>query len=132
MFWVALSTLLMVMTGQGDDTFVFREFLENMRDGIEQHVTDPARRARAIGLVDDTSAKFRAHREKVNQIGICVEKADRRYQVTAAEYEKCLEGAGELWDRAAEALIVAERGLDQDITENERRAIQAEAQVEIP
>ena len=132
MFWVALSTLLMVMTGQGDDTFVFREFLENMRDGIEQHVTDPARRARAIGVVDDTSAKFRAHREKVNAIGICVEGLDRRYQVTAAEYEKCLAGTGELWDRAAEALIVAERGLDQNITDNERRAIQAEAQVEVP
>ena len=132
MFWVALSTLLMVMTGQGDDTFVFREFLENMKDGIEQHVTDPARRARAIGVVDDTAAKFRAHREKVNKIGACVESADRRYQVTAAEYEKCLEGADQLWDHAAEALIVAEKNLDQNINESELRAIQADAPVEVP
>ena len=132
MFWVALSTLLMVMTGQGDDTFVFREFLENLRDGIEQHVTDPGRRARALGVVDDTSQKFRTHREKVNEIGVCLERADRRYQVTAADYEQCLKGADQLWDRAAEALIVAERSLDQNITDSERRAIQADAQVETP
>lgn len=132
MFWVALSTLLMVMTGQGDDTFVFREFLENLREGIEQHVTDPGRRARALVVVDDTSQKFRTHREKVNEIGVCLEGADRRYQVTAADYEQCLQGADQLWDRAAEALIVAERSLDQNITDSERRAIQADAQVETP
>src|SRR5688572_13662465 len=105
MFWVALSTLLMVMTGQGDDTYVFRAFLDNLRDSVEEHVTDPARRARALSVVDDTSNKFRSHREKVNQVGVCFERADRRYQVSAADYEHCLRGADQLWDRAAEALI---------------------------
>ena len=132
MFWVALSTLLMVMTGQGDDTYVFREFLENLRDGIEQHVTDPARRQRALDIVDDTAEAFRTHRERVNVIGTCVERADRTYKVTAADYERCLEGADELWDNAAEKLIEAERGLDQNITEAERQAIKAGAQVEAP
>lgn len=132
MFWVALSTLLMVMTGQGDDTYVFRQFLDNLRDSVEEHVTDPARRARALGVVDDTAQKFRTHREKVNAIGVCFEGADRRYQVTAADYEQCLKGADQLWDRAAESLIVAERQLDQNITESERSAIQAGAQFETP
>ena len=132
MFWVALSTLLMVMTGQGDDTFVFREFLENLRDNIEKHVTDPGRRARAIAIVDDTAAGFKSHRERVNKIGECVERNDRTYKVSAADYERCLAGADELWDKAAEKLIAAEHGLDQNITEAERRAIQAASQVEIP
>lgn len=132
MFWVALSTLLMAMTGQGDDTFVFREFLDNLRDGVERHVSDPARRARALDVVDDTSKKFRTHRERVNDVSVCFERADRRYQVTAADYEQCLQGADQLWDHAAEALVVAERALNQNITESERRAIQADAEVEIP
>lgn len=132
MFWVALSTLLMVMTGQGDDTFVFREFLESLHDGIENHVTDPARKERALALVADTADKFRKHRERVNEIGECIERNDRSYKVSEADYVRCLEGAEELWDRAAEALITAERGLDQNITETERRAIEAEAQVETP
>ncbi|HEU5073645.1 MAG TPA: hypothetical protein VFU02_05720 [Polyangiaceae bacterium] len=132
MFWVALSTLLMVMTGQGDDTYVFREFLENLREGVERHVADPARRARAVAVVDDTSQKFRTHREQVNQIGACLERADRRYQTTANDYEHCLRGAEQLWDKAADALIVAERNLAANITEGERRAIQAGAQVETP
>jgi len=132
MFWVALSTLLMVMTGQGDDTFVFREFLENLRDNIETHVTDPGRRARALAIVDDTAAGFKSHRERVNKIGECVEQNDRTYKVSVADYERCLQGADELWDKAAEKLIAAEHGLDQNITEAERRAIQASTQVETP
>ena len=95
-------------------------------------MSDPARRARALNVVDDTSRKFRTHREKVNEVGVCFESADRRYQVTAADYEQCLQGADQLWDHAAEALVVAERALNQNITESERRAIQAEAEVEIP
>ncbi|HEY6725216.1 MAG TPA: hypothetical protein VI197_14375 [Polyangiaceae bacterium] len=132
MFWVALSTLLMVMTGQGDDTYVFRAFLDHLRDSVEERVTDPARRARALEVVDDTSRKFQTHREKVNQVGICFERADRRYQVSPADYERCLKGADQLWDRAAEALIVAERQLHQNLTESERRAIQTDAQSEAP
>ena len=36
MFWVALSVLIMNLTGSGDDTFVIRKFFARLREALDR------------------------------------------------------------------------------------------------
>jgi hypothetical protein len=128
MFWIALSALIMSLTGEGDDTYAFRKILERGREAVEEQVQDEARRRAAVQAVDQAEADFQKHRERVGKISACVERADRKYAVTEAEYERCLADVGPAWDAAAEDLIELERVFRRTLTPSEHVAIRHAAE----
>ncbi|HEX6764355.1 MAG TPA: hypothetical protein VF103_02730 [Polyangiaceae bacterium] len=128
MFWIALSLLIMSLTGEGDDTFAFRKVLERGRDAVEEKVPDPARRKAAVTAIDRATDDFSKHRKRVGKISACVEKTDRKYVVTEAEYERCLADLGPAWDAAGEDLIELERVFRASLTEGEIVAVRRAAE----
>jgi hypothetical protein len=128
MFWIALSLLIMSLTGEGDDTFAFRKVLERGREAVEKKVRDPARRQAALAAVDRATNAFSKHRQRVGKISACIERADRKYVVTEAEYERCLADLGPAWDAAGEDLIELERVFRSSLTEKELVAIRHAAE----
>ncbi|HEX6275254.1 MAG TPA: hypothetical protein VFZ53_19575, partial [Polyangiaceae bacterium] len=115
-------------TGEGDDTFAFRKVLERGREAVEEKVQDPARRQAALAAVDRGTSAFSKHRQRVGKISACVERADRKYAVTEAEYERCLADLGPAWDAAGEDLIELERVFRSSLTEQELVAIRQAAE----
>jgi hypothetical protein len=128
MFWIALSLLIMSLTGEGDDTFAFRKLLERGREAVEEKVQDPTRRQAAVEAIDRATSAFTKHRKRVGAISACVERADRKYAVTEAEYERCLADLGPAWDAAGDDLIELERVFRSSLTEQELVAIRHAAE----
>ena len=119
MFWIALSVLIMSLTGEGDDTFAFRKILERGREAVEENVHDPVRQKAAIQAVDRATTAFSKHRKRVGAISACVERADRNYAASEAEYERCLADLGPAWDAAGNDLIELERMFRSSLTPSE-------------
>ena len=128
MFWIALSALIMSLTGEGDDTYAFRKILERGREAVEEKVRDEARRKAAIQAIDRATSDFQKHRERVGKISACLERADRKYVVTEAEYQRCLVDVGPAWDAATEDLIELERVFRSTLTRSELVAIRHAAE----
>jgi hypothetical protein len=127
MFWVALSVLIMSLTGEGDDTFAFRSFLERGRAGVEENVTDAARRKAALKALDEGTRAFTKHRQRTSKVSDCIERADRSYFAGAAEYERCLVDLGPSWDAAGEDLLALERSFQAALTPAELAAVRRTA-----
>ena len=72
MFWIALSLLIMSLTGEGDDTFAFRKILERGRDAVEENVHDPVRQKAAVQAIDRATTAFSKHRKRVGAISDCI------------------------------------------------------------
>ena len=128
MFWIALSLLIMSLTGEGDDTYAFRKILERARDAVEAEVHDPTRQKAALATLDRATGDFRKHRLRVGKISACVEKADRTYAATEADYQRCLTDIGPAWDAAAEDLIDLERVFRSSLTPSEHVAVRRAAE----
>lgn len=128
MFWIALSLLIMNLTGEGDDTYAFRKILERGRDAVEENVPDPVRQKAAIHAIDQATTAFSKHRKRVGAISDCVERADRKYVVTEAEYERCLTDLGPAWDAAGDDLIELERVFRSSLTPSELVNVQSAAE----
>lgn len=128
MFWIALSALIMSLTGEGDDTYAFRKILERAREAVDEKVQDEARRKAAIQAIDRATNDFAKHRARVGKISACLEKADRKYAATEAEYERCIADIGPAWDAAGEDLIELERVFRSSLTKNELVAIRHAAE----
>ena len=128
MFWIALSALIMSLTGSGDDTYVIRKFIEQARDSVNTHVADEARRRAASQTLDRTLQAFEKHRARVGKISPCVERLDRTYGVARAEYEGCLVDVAPAWDAAAEDLILLDQKLHEQVTPAELAAIRRAAE----
>ena len=128
MFWIALSTLIMSMTGKGDDTYFIRHFFERAREAVEEQVHEPARRRAALATLDRTSSAFAKHRRRVGKISACIERADRSYAATRADYEKCLADVEPAWDSAGADLIASETSLRAALTPGELRAVRRAAE----
>ena len=128
MFWIALSLLIMNLTGEGDDTYAFRKILERGREAVTENVKDPARQRSAIQAVDRATAAFSKHRNRVGKISECIERADRKYVVTEAEYERCIADLGPSWDAASEDLIELERVFRSSLTPKELAAVRHAAE----
>jgi hypothetical protein len=92
MFWVALATLIMMLSGDGDDTTAVAGFLKAVRESAMVRVEDPTRRAQVVSAVDDYQKLFVLHRQKQNELAGCIEQADRNYRATEQSYAAC-EGA---------------------------------------
>jgi hypothetical protein len=127
MFWIALSAMIMSLTGSGDDTFVIRKFLGRVHDAVEKEVPDPGRRSQAIQTLARVSAAFAKHRKRVGEISKCLERADRAYTVGATNYQRCLVDARPAWDAAAEELITLDREFRAELTPAEYAAIRQRA-----
>jgi len=127
MFWIALSALIMSLTGTGDDTYAIRKFIEHARDTVNARVADEARRQAAVATLDRTERAFEKHRQRVGKISACVERLDRTYAVTRAEYERCLEDIEPAWEAASDDLIALEAELRAEVTPAELAAIRRDA-----
>jgi hypothetical protein len=119
MFWIALSLLIMNLTGQGDDTYAFRMMLERARDAVEDEVTDAARRKAAEQAIDQASNSFTKHRARFQKITDCMEKADARYDAKRADYDQCLADVGPAWDSGSNELIDFDRAFRAALTPSE-------------
>jgi hypothetical protein len=128
MFWIALSALIMSMTGAGDDTYVIRKFIERAREAVAKEVHDPARYRAATDTLERTSQAFEKHRGRVGKISRCIEKLDRTYAVSAGEYERCLVDVEPAWNAAAEDLIVLEHSFRTALTPAELAAVRRAAE----
>lgn len=128
MFWVALSAFIMTLTGEGDDTFALRRFLDRAREAVSEQVHDPARQRRALEALDRTSKAFRRHRERTAKIGDCIEQADRKYAASSADYQRCLSDVGPAWDAAAEQLIPLSNDFRGALTPAELSAVRRAAE----
>lgn len=89
MFWVALATAIMVLSGEGDDTRAIAVLLAGLREAIGARVPDEPRRADALRAVTTFEQAFAKHRRELQEFGACVEAADRKYRATAADYAAC-------------------------------------------
>jgi hypothetical protein len=128
MFWVALSAFIMSLTGEGDDTFVIRTFLARAREAVVEQVHDAARQRRAIEALDRTSQAFARHRERTGKISDCIERADRKYAASAADYQACLVDVAPAWDAASEQLLALSNDFRRALTPAELAAIRREAE----
>ena len=111
MFWIALSALIMTLTGAGDDTYVIRKFIAHAHESVAAHVHDEGRKRAATATLGDASRAFEKHRLRVGKISDCVAKLDRSYAATQPDYERCLTDLAPAWDSAAEELIVLDARL---------------------
>jgi len=123
MFWIALSALIMTLTGAGDDTYVIRKFIAHAHEAVAAHVQDEARKRAATATLDDASRAFEKHRVRVGRMSDCLAKLDRSYTATQAEYERCLTDLAPAWDAAAEDLIVLDARLREAVAPPELAAI---------
>jgi hypothetical protein len=128
MFWVALSAFIMSLTGEGDDTFVIRTFLERAREAVSEHVHDLVRQRQALETLERTSKAFRQHRQRAGKISQCIEQADRKYDASAEDYQRCLSDVAPAWDAAAEQLITLSNDFRRVLTPVELAAIRHDAE----
>jgi len=128
MFWIALSAFIMTLTGEGDDTFVVRRFLDRAREAVSEHVQDAARQRQALDALERTSKAFREHRTRTAKISQCIEQADRKFAASAADYQRCLTDVAPAWDAAAEELIALSKDFRRALTPAELAAIRHDAE----
>jgi len=128
MFWIALSAFIMTLTGEGDDTFVVRRFLDRARDAVSEHVHDAARKHDALAALERTAQAFRKHRVRTAEISQCIERADRKFAATAEDYQRCLSDVTPAWDAAAEDLITLSNEFRRALTPAELAAIRHDAE----
>jgi hypothetical protein len=128
MFWIALSAFIMSLTGEGDDTFVIRAFLERARESVSEHVHDPVRQRQALQTLERSSKAFAQHRERTGKVSECIEQADRKYAASAADYQRCLSDVGPAWNAAAEELIQLSGDFRRALTKAELAAVRRDAE----
>ncbi len=91
MFWVALATAIMMLSGEGDDTRAIAALLAGLREAIAAHVPAEAERTRALHAVAEFEQLFDQHRQGLQAFGACVDAADRDYHAGRASYAACLQ-----------------------------------------
>lgn len=126
MLWVALGTLLMILTGSGDDTKAMRARADLLRKSVQKVAADQARATRAVQSVDDFERAFGAHRERLKEIGSCVERMDRQYAVSQADYMGCVAELDAGWELTINHAIDAQQLLRQSLTDEEWQELRAE------
>jgi hypothetical protein len=84
--------MIMMLSGDGDDTAALLSFLKALRESAVVHIKDPARRAQVVAAADDYQQLFARHRQKQNELARCIERADRDYHAIEKTYAVC-EGA---------------------------------------
>ncbi|HXS17573.1 MAG TPA: hypothetical protein VN764_10320 [Polyangiaceae bacterium] len=109
MFWVGLATLIMLISGTGDDSREFRKRMQAMHEATEHFIGDGERRARADRALQETSAAFLAHRTRLDKLSRCIGDADADYHATQAQYAACLDHLDEMWAASVNDFLRAEQ-----------------------
>lgn len=123
MFWVALASLIMMLSGDGDDRIVVARFLDALAKSAQVHVKDPARLAEVLDAVHRYERTFEEHRDRQNELAGCLEKADRKYQATAADYDACKAAIETHWINVRAQLDDNRARLERNLTPAEVDAI---------
>jgi hypothetical protein len=123
MFWVALATAIMMLSGEGDDTRAITSLLAGMRQAIAAQVPDEARRVGPLRAMARFEQAFAKHRHELQEFGVCVEAADRKYRATRAEYAACAQRVEAQRVTLREALASAQREYEAALSVAERAAI---------
>jgi hypothetical protein len=89
MFWIALATAIMMLSGEGDDTRAISAVIAGLRDAIPHLATGSAEKAKALRAVAEFEQAFATHRAELRVFGQCVDDADRDYRATHASYAAC-------------------------------------------
>lgn len=119
MFWLGVATLLMMVSGSGDDTRAFRERARALKEALAQLVSDPVRSQTAIRTVEAIEAEFRRHRDRLHVAQTCLEKADRDFRATPETYARCTVGLDQESARTTTTFIAAEKRLRAAVTADE-------------
>jgi phage-related minor tail protein len=123
MLWAALSAFIMSITGKGDDTFVFRKTLDHLRASVAAEIHDAGRRQQANATLDRAVAAFVRHRQRLDKVSKCLERADRTYAVTVDDYQRCLADARPAWQATTQELLRLDREFESELTPAEYAAI---------
>jgi hypothetical protein len=123
MFWVALATAIMMLSGEGDDTRAISALLAGTRQAIAAHVPDAARRAGALRAVGMFERAFAEHRHELQAFGVCVEAVDRQYRAAQAQYAACAERVEAQRATLRGTLASAQQGYERALSDRERAAI---------
>lgn len=124
MLWVGLATLIMLITGAGDDTREFRHRVKLMEHSLDEVLEEGERRQAAQQALAATSRAFSDHRQRLHQIGLCVDKADANYAATAEDYRACLTKLGSVWETAATEFVAAEKSFRDALLPGEFERVQ--------
>jgi hypothetical protein len=121
MFWVALASLIMMLSGDGDDVRDVERFLSALDRAVTQVIAEPARRDDVRRAVRTYTLLFEGHRARLNELAKCIEKADRDYAASAAAYAACQEPFDAHWR-------LLERDLDRNRALLQSKLSEAEAE----
>jgi hypothetical protein len=123
MFWVALATAIMMLSGEGDDARAIGLLIAGLRDAITQTVPASPRQAEALGAVSAFEQAFVTHRHELQEFGKCVEAADRNYRATHADYQACEDRIDAQRATLRHALETAQHDYDAALTPGERAQV---------
>jgi hypothetical protein len=126
MFWVGVSLLVMSLTGLGDDTRSFLRFWQKLQKTAEAEVPDAKRKAEVTASFEQTRQAFQAQRDTLKKVGDCIEKLDRTYEVTEAEYQACAALGSRALETSAEVLVQSRARFRGATTEAERTRIRTQ------
>jgi hypothetical protein len=127
MFWVGLASLIMALTGSGDDTRAFRDHAEALKEAVSEIVHDAGRVHQAKQAIERTEGAFGTHRMRLARIGDCIELLDRSYEVKAEDYADCAGKADASWEDATTQLVEADRQLRDALTDPEWQMLRKKA-----
>ena len=123
MFWLGVSMLVMSLTGIGDDSRAFLDFLKALDQAVEKQVLAEGRRKLIHQEIDRVRSGFLQERADLGAVGDCIEKLDRDYAATREAYEACGLPVRGAMMRGAETLVEVRGKLQKLTTEDERESI---------
>jgi hypothetical protein len=123
MLWVGLATLIMLITGTGDDTREFRKRVHHMEKAVDELVVDASRKQAVSAALKQTSQAFFDHRARLDLVGKCITEADANYEASREDYEECLKTLDPLWETAAHDFIAAEKDFRAALEPKEFNAV---------
>jgi hypothetical protein len=123
MLWAALATLIMNLTGFGDDTAFMKEFVKHLQEAVNSTVHDKQRRSLASTAIDDLERAFAKHRDRLATDSACIQKVDSTYAASFADYMQCDQGTDAIWSETIDAMIAAEQKLRTTLSDTEWSAL---------
>jgi len=131
MFWVALATAIMMLSGEGDDTRAILLLLTQLRQAVTANVVELSRREQALKAIARVEEAFKKHREELRVVGACIEAVDRRYGATQHDYDECAAGLPARRAALSESLSEA-RSTYEEVLQPAERARIADAVAAVP
>jgi hypothetical protein len=123
MKWVAIALLVNYLTGSGDDTRAFRSLMKTLSQAVVQVVNDPARQDAALVEINTFRHAFGQFRDQLSEVGACIERVDRTYEVTVEDYRACDPDRARRWNDIAASFKRFKLELRNALTDDEWKAL---------